>query len=447
MHLSQFEIARANCPLDCLNGSIPFKYFLTAIELYHGSDKYIERCASEFMVQIFTYLLVVLVVIGLFSVVNHRMNCVFTILFVCTAYVSSGPTVNNNDGLRLVSVFFRHGARTPEHKDRYPNDPYKLDVFQPMGWGQLTNNGKSMAHTLGQALRKRYNKFLDEIYTPEIIKTKSTDYDRTRMSALLALAGLFPPGKSQKWHEELKWQPIPVDYDKDSIDYTLKRPNSYCPRYMKELDQALQSDETLAFLKTHRQTLQYISNHTGKPMNKLGDVFQIYQTLTAERTMNLTLPEWTKKVYPEKVTIIAAKQCELENSNHILKRLNGGRMLAKVISNMVAKTEGSLHPHERKMFLYSGHENNVINILAAMDLYETHFPNYSSAVIIELHYLRSRQNYAVKVLYIRDVYEAPEELTLSGCDVYCPLDDFVSLMEKHIPKNYTLECEATKNLD
>lgn len=64
---------------------------------------------------------------------------------------------------------------------------------------------------------------------------------------------------------------------------------------------------------------------------------------------------------------------------------------------MVAKTEGSLSPHERKIFLYSGHENNVINVLAAMNLYKTHFPNYSSAVLIELHYLRSRQDYAVKV--------------------------------------------------
>lgn len=64
---------------------------------------------------------------------------------------------------------------------------------------------------------------------------------------------------------------------------------------------------------------------------------------------------------------------------------------------MVAKTEGSLSPHERKIFLNSGHENNVINVLAAMNLYKTHFPNYSSAVLIELHYLRSRQDYAVKV--------------------------------------------------
>lgn len=122
----------------------------------------------------------------------------------------------------------------------------------------------------------------------------------------------------------------------------LKRPNTYCPAYLKELEEGLQSEETLAYLKANRNIFQYIANHTGRPVNKLGmffsgfvvfqllkcnflgDVFQIYQTLTAEKTMNLTLPEWTLPVYPEKITEIAAKQCEMENHSSLLKRLNGG---------------------------------------------------------------------------------------------------------------------------
>lgn len=51
----------------------------------------------------------------------------------------------------------------------------------------------------------------------------------------------------------------------------------------------------------------------------------------------------------------------------------------------------------RKIALYSGHENNVLNILAALDLFDAHFPFYTSAVIIELHYLESKKEYAVKV--------------------------------------------------
>ncbi|ENN79637.1 venom acid phosphatase Acph-1 isoform X1 [Dendroctonus ponderosae] len=398
------------------------------------------------MFRILTILVVLIVVIFVVALFYLDMNFLVSIGLVYVTAVASQP-ISDNDSLRLISVFLRHGARTPEFKDTYPNDPYKLDTFQPMGWGQLTNHGKEMAFTLGKSLRKRYQEFLGDIYTPEAILAQSTDYDRTKMSALLALAGLYPPAETQRWNDQLNWLPIPFEYDKDKLDHSLKRPNTYCPRYMKELEEVLQSDAALAYLKPIRITFRYIENHCGKPINKLSDVFQIYQTLTAERSMNLTLPDWTVPVYPDVITRMAAKQCEMENYNDILKRLNGGRMLGKVIANMVAKTEGSLHPHERKIFIYSGHENNVINILAAMDLYKTHFPNYSSAVLIELHYLRSRQNYAVKVLYQGDVYNPPEELALPNCDVLCPLDSFIKLTENHVPKNYTAECDALVNLD
>lgn len=41
---------------------------------------------------------------------------------------------------------------------------------------------------------------------------RSTGFPRTRMSAQLVLAGLWPPSEKQKWHGDLPWLPIPVDY-------------------------------------------------------------------------------------------------------------------------------------------------------------------------------------------------------------------------------------------
>lgn len=76
-----------------------------------------------------------------------------------------------------------------------------------------------MVFTLGKSLRKRYNKFLGEIYTPETVLAQSTDFDRTKMSVLLALAGLFPPAESQKWSDQLNWLPIPFEYDRGKNDY------------------------------------------------------------------------------------------------------------------------------------------------------------------------------------------------------------------------------------
>jgi len=42
------------------------------------------------------------------------------------------------------------------------------------------------------------------------VHIRSTDYDRTLMSAYSNLAGLFPPEKSQVWNDDLLWQPVPV---------------------------------------------------------------------------------------------------------------------------------------------------------------------------------------------------------------------------------------------
>lgn len=54
---------------------------------------------------------------------------------------------------------------------------------------------------------------------PEVAETHSTDWDRTKMSALLVLAGLFPPSLSERWDDELHWQPIPYNFKSSEDDH------------------------------------------------------------------------------------------------------------------------------------------------------------------------------------------------------------------------------------
>lgn len=76
-----------------------------------------------------------------------------------------------------------------------------------------------MSFQLGKLLRNRYQNFLGDFYTPEIVDPTSTGYERTRMTLLLVLAGLFPPAPSQKWHDSFNWLPIPYNYEKYDKDY------------------------------------------------------------------------------------------------------------------------------------------------------------------------------------------------------------------------------------
>lgn len=80
----------------------------------------------------------------------------------------------------------------------------------------------------------------------------------------------------------------------------------------------------MKILSENQQVLNYISKNTDKPMVTLMDVFRLYQTLNAEEALNMTLPKWTESVYPRKIHDLAGRQCYFENSNQILKRLNGG---------------------------------------------------------------------------------------------------------------------------
>lgn len=94
---------------------------------------------------------------------------------------------------------------------------------------------------------------------------------------------------------------------------------------MRELTSVLNSEAAKRFLKEHSLTFQYVSKHSGRQVDKLTDMFSMYQVLHSEENMNMTLPKWTRSVYPDTIRYLAAQQCTLENSNPLLKRLNGGK--------------------------------------------------------------------------------------------------------------------------
>ncbi|CAG9822301.1 unnamed protein product, partial [Phaedon cochleariae] len=226
----------------------------------------------------------------------------------------------------------------------------------------------------------------------------------------------------------------------------LVRAHHFCPKYVQQYNEAQNSTEVQTFLRNHKDSMEYISNHTGMKMETIYDGFFLYQTLLAEDKMNLTLPEWTKKVYPEILSKFALERCILENFTPDMKKLQGGRIWQQILKNMISKSKNELQPERRKIILYSGHDYVVYNTLVALNLTEPHFPEYSAAVIIELHRIEGDE-YGIKILYSRSRESEIEVLKLKNCKEICPLKDFLTLTKPLIPGNYTAECDSNIDLD
>ncbi|CAF1429752.1 unnamed protein product [Didymodactylos carnosus] len=117
---------------------------------------------------------------------------------------------------------YRHGDRTPS--GTFATNTVQ-ESFWPNGYGQLTKLGQMQSIKLGSYVRKRYQNLLNSTYIANEIYIRSTDTDRTLMSAYCNLLGLYP---TLEINESLTmempsmlvpWQPIPVHTLPRSIDH------------------------------------------------------------------------------------------------------------------------------------------------------------------------------------------------------------------------------------
>ncbi len=179
-----------------------------------------------------------------------KMSETPTLISLVLVFLASTWTfgLESEDKVAFTTVIYRHGDRTPI--DPYPKDPYKNESNWPVGFGQLTPRGKMMQFKLGQYLRNRYNDLLGDEYSENVIYVRSTDVDRTLMSAQSNLAGLYPPKGGQVWNPELLWQPIPV-HTVPIVDDNLLSSHSDCPRMDEAVQEVLDGPEFTKLNEEH----------------------------------------------------------------------------------------------------------------------------------------------------------------------------------------------------
>ncbi|XP_074811505.1 lysosomal acid phosphatase isoform X2 [Natator depressus] len=324
------------------------------------------------------------------------------------------PPLAQARSLRFVTLLYRHGDRSPVRA--YPRDPHQESAW-PQGFGQLTQVGMLQQWDLGQSLRKRYHGFLNASYNRQEIFIRSTDYDRTLMSAEANLAGLYPPQGQQVFNPNVSWQPIPVHSVPDSGEKLLKFPLSPCPRYEQLQNETRQSAE---YINKTRQNLQ---------------------------THRLLLPPW---VTPDVMTQL--KQLKDFGFEFLFgihqqmekARLQGGVLLAQIRKNMTSAANASA-PQHLKLLAYSAHDTTLVALQMALNVYNGRQAPYASCHIFEL-YQDDDSNFSVEMFFHNESGREPFPLTLPGCAQRCPLPDFLQLTDPIIPQDWARECQVASNV-
>ncbi|XP_008555397.2 uncharacterized protein LOC103576824 [Microplitis demolitor] len=363
---------------------------------------------------------------------NRRIEILFSIIVIVNlnSFINSANQEPSSSLLKLqyVAVVFRHGDRTPDKTEMFPNDPYKNHDFSPVGYGQLTNEGKQRVYKLGQLLRTLYNDLLGDLYNPKNLIARSTDYPRTRMSLQVLLAGLFPPKESQVWNRNLAWQPLVTSYVARAEDSLLVP--ILCPRYIAELEKVKELPEVKNKIDEFLPLMRNLALLTGKNISSPFDLLLLYNVLMAESSMGLPLDKWAMEIFPHGLLLDGTVlDYEIKNSNENLKRLRGGMLLRNITDTMMGVINGWGNA-DKKMTIFSGHDTNVASLLFIFGAYTPHMPEYSSSVMVEL--LNNSTDYYVRVRYYLGIPPTLREIQIPGCDILCPFNKFMVLMKNLI---------------
>lgn len=203
-----------------------------------------------------------------------------------------------------------------------------------------------------------------------------------------------------------------------------------CPRYHEAVEEVLNSEEVQNVLADNAQLLAELTKHTGMDIKTPDDVQSIYGTLKAETEFGLKLPEWTKQYYPKALKNLTELSYIYNVYTDELKTIKAGPFLKKLTTEFDAKRSDTLKPKDLKISLYTGHDSTIVNILAALDVWEQQDPVYGIMALFEL--LRDKKTNEVGVqMYLRNsAASGAIPLTIPGCEHFCPLDKFLEITKK-----------------
>ncbi|KAJ8968867.1 hypothetical protein NQ317_008123 [Molorchus minor] len=350
-------------------------------------------------------------------------NIIIVVQFLnIICFISCINVRSANDTLVSVAVLFRHGDRAP--KTSFPNDEYYDLSYWPMGYKQLTNRGKQRHLELGKWFRNRYDSFLPDIYSPDDIYVRSSDVDRTLMSAAVNLAGLYPPAASQVFDEGLNWQPVPIHTLPKKKDFVISMKKK-CKKYNKELAKMDTEEFFVNINEQNSELYEYISNQTGWEVDDISYIKTLQSNFYTYGTYNSSfIPSWADNLDQDLIDYLAGAAFAKDTYTKELKRLRIGPFfyyLFEQFDNVIGGDEDTA-----KFLMLSGHESTIAAVLNGMGTFDYMPPEFASVVIWELRQDGSG-DYYINMFYKKEASIA--QISVDGCQFDCNYDDFKNLLD------------------
>ncbi|KHN84829.1 Lysosomal acid phosphatase [Toxocara canis] len=369
-------------------------------------------------------------------------------------------------------LVWRHGDRAPVRS--YPTDIHQEGAW-PHGWGELTELGMKQQYSLGRLIRQRYilgeQPFLSPRYKSKEVYIRSTDVNRTLVSAMSNLAGMYPVGipgadyprtKNASWPSN--WTPIPVHTVELETDH-IGNAFANCPR-AQQLDNYIRSSKQFQkYASDNKEFFAFLTEKTGMPID-LTNVYLLNDVITIEKIYNMTQPEWLTEEVAAR--ILNLTEVNNEFTYGISKpyvpemiRLRGGTLLKAIVDkmNMKARCEADSQNADcqwigsLKYYAYSAHDTTVAALLTTFgdekEVIKGGMPKYTASVAVEL-WNRTDIGFAVKILFHSAFHHKYHPITrlTKGCPLdsdFCALDRFEKRSKKFMPADIELECKAKRD--
>jgi hypothetical protein len=351
--------------------------------------------------------------------------------------------VKHSHTIHQVDVI-RHGSRTTLHPLKGINYPALWDngetkpAYYNIPQGQLTYFGMQEAMLLGQAVHhdsESHGNFLPQVYSPAHVCVRTTGINRTIMSAVSVITGLYPTlTQTMDNNHKIKLHSVAYQQDKlllpDQTATTAEDSLEQSPMWKKrwespnghEFYQKLKHINRNFFPKDYALCGETAGNYQTclKAIIPVADNVQTLQDYCAHSGCSVKKILKLDSAMQKKVldafawysihSLLPTK--DFTGSKTVFKQLSrdtGGRLVSVIAANMRAY---SMHGSKKSYTLFSAHDTTVFNVLAYL-LAQSHqdahsiidsYPGFVANVSFQL-YKDQSDHFKVKVVYYKS-YQA-----------------------------------------